>query len=527
MVLEGKDYSLRDYPFAHQIYNSEAPRKLLMCGRQVSKTITLCGHLVTDCASTPQFRNLYIAPLKDQAAYFSKSKLGKILTYSPKFSTHYMSPALSNAVWHREFRNGSDIVVRYADTDPDRIRGISSDRNSFDEIQDIVYENVVPVVNETLANSDYGWEIYCGTPKSTENPIQSLWEESTQFEWVMKCSGCNSYNYVDSVRSVGKRGIICLKCAKYLNPREGFWHAMNPWSGEDDDPLKDYQLQGYHISQFVLPLNVENLARWAKLLRKLADPLYGEAKIWNEMFGKSYALGSRFLQKDDLEKQCRNYFIHRSPQVELFSDIQRDEDGVLEIYAGVDWSGGGSGGVSRTSLWIWGILPDDTFKTLHFEIFPMREPIDDLETIAELIIAFRVKKTGADAGVGALANSFLRRMLGRDRVIQFQYGSYRQHFLKGADRILVDRTAAIDSFMALIKQGFVFFPHKAQCEHAFVDALALHSEVTRAGTRIWTKRIDRSDDAFHAMVFAWLISEVARGRVILYGSEPEKEHLAS
>jgi hypothetical protein len=525
MFLEGEEYSLKNYPFAREIYDAEWPRKLLMCGRQVSKTITLCGHHITDSASIPHFRNLYIAPLRDQASYYSKTKLGKIIGHSPNFRDNFVDSALPNGVWNREFIRGAEIIIRYAQSDPDRARGISSDRNSFDEIQDIIYDLVVPVVNETLANSKYGWEIYCGTPKSTENPIQALWDQSTQREWLMKCSGCNRYNYVDSVKSVGKHGIICVKCSKYLNPREGFWHPLNPWDGDPDDPKAVLQLQGYHISQFVLPLNVEQPHRWARLLQKLDDPLFSEAAIANEVFGVSYELGSRFLVRADLERCCREYTTRRSPSPEMFSDVVRDNQGVLEIYAGIDWSGGGSSGISRTSLWIWGVMPDQRLKTLHFEIFPMREPAEDILTIGELCRAFNVKLVGADAGVGALANSILRQQLGRERVLQFQYGSYRQHFMKGADRVMVDRTAAIDTFMAFIKQQRVFYPNEQQCQQAFADALALHTEVTRTGTRIWTKRPDKSDDAFHAMLFGWIASEIARGRILLYGSESEKEHV--
>jgi hypothetical protein len=523
--LEGQPYSLKDYPFAREIYDAGWRRVLLMCGRQVSKTITLCGHHITDSVAMPHFRNLYIAPLRDQASYYSKNKLGKIIGHSPKFRDHFVDSALPNGVWNREFIKGAEIIIRYAQTDPDRARGISSDRNSFDEIQDIIYDLVVPVVNETLANSKYGWEMYCGTPKSIENPIQSLWDQSTQREWLMKCSGCGRHNFVTSEKSVGKHGIICVKCSKYLNPREGFWYPMNPWDGDPDDPKALLQLQGYHVSQFVLPTNVEQPHRWARLLQKLDDPLISDAAIANEVFGVSYARGSRFLLREDLERCCRAYSISRSPRPELFSDVVRDEQGVMEIYAGVDWSGGGSSGISRTSLWIWGVMPDDRLKTLHFEIFPMREPSEDIETIAELCRVFNVKLVGADAGVGALANSILRRKLGRMRVMQFQYGSYRQHFMRGKDRILVDRTAAIDSYMAFVKQARIFYPNEQHCQQVFSDALSLHTEVTRTGTRVWTKRQDRSDDSFHAQLFGWIVCEISRGRVLLYGAENEKEHL--
>ena len=525
MNLEGFPYSLKDYPFAREIYDAEWPRKLLMCGRQVSKTITICGHHITDSAAVKHFRNLYIAPLRDQASYYSKTKLGKIIGHSPNFKDNYVDTNLPGGVWNREFVGGAEIIIRYAQTDPDRARGISSDRNCFDEIQDIIYDLVVPVVNETLTASKYQYEIYCGTPKSVENPIEALWSQSSQREWLMPCSGCKAHNYVDSIKSVGKKGVICVRCGKYLNPRDGFWYPMNPWDGDPDDPQARFQLQGYHVSQFILPTNVEDPIRWARLLRKLDDPLISEAAVANEIFGVSYARGSRFLIREDLERCCRDYVTTRSPRPEVFSDVIRDADGVLEIYAGIDWSGGGSSGISRTALWIWGVMPDNRLKTLHFEIFPMREAAEDIETIAELCRAFNVKLIGADAGVGALANSILRQRLGRHKVLQFQYGSYRQHFMRGADRVMVDRTAAIDTYMAFIKQERVFFPNIQMCHQVFSDTLSLHTEVTKNGTRVWTKRPDRSDDSFHAMLFGWIASEIKRGRVLLYGSENEKEHL--
>lgn len=143
--------------------------------------------------------------------------------------------------------------------------------------------------------------------------------------------------------------------------------------------------------------------------------------------------------------------------------------------------------------------------------------------------AFRVKLIGADAGGGAHANSFLREAFGENKVIQLQYGSYQQHFSKGANKILVDKTAAIDSFMGMIKRHRVYYPNETQSAVAFKDTMNMHTEVTKngAGIRIWTKPPQTSDDCLHAQVYGWLASDIARGRLVLYGTEKERYQLAS
>ncbi len=140
-----------------------------------------------------------------------------------------------------------------------------------------------------------------------------------------------------------------------------------------------------------------------------------------------------------------------------------------------------------------------------------------------------MKLIGADAGGGAHANSFLREAFGEARVVQFQYGSYQQHFSKGANKILIDKTAAIDTFMTMIKRERVYYPHKDQCEIPFNDTLNLHTEITKhgAGVRVWTRTPNTSDDCLHAQVFGWLASDIARGRLVLYGTEKERFQLAA
>jgi len=228
--LDGKPFSLDDYPFYRKIYNGNFPRLLMKCGRQVAKSTTGSGLIITDSMGMPHFKTLYVAPTMNQAFEFSSARLQKQISFSPFIVRNFTSPNLSMSVRRKEFTNGSVANIAYASDDPDRIRGITSDRNVFDEVQDIVFEAVVPVVNECMANSDFGWVYYAGTPKSMENTIEHLWVQSTQDEWMIPCDGCNKWNFIDSPDSIGKRGIICVRCKRYLNTRHPHaqWISMNP-----------------------------------------------------------------------------------------------------------------------------------------------------------------------------------------------------------------------------------------------------------------------------------------------------------
>ncbi len=523
--LDGKPFRLYDYPFYKDIYDRLHTKTLLKCGRQVAKSTSIVNWTTINACAIPHFQSLYIAPLRSQATYFSKSRVQKSLLHSPLIKREYIKSAMSLGVWNKQFTNGSEMHFSYAGDDPDRIRGISTDQNNYDEVQDIIYDLVIPVVNETMAESDYAFEVYCGTPKSNENTIEWLWQRSTQCEWIMKCEGCNKYNYCDSVRCIGKKGIICINCGKYLNPRLGFWHPLKPPTTPEE---WKYGLWGYHISQLILPKNNENARRWYRILEKLEG--YPEVQFNNEVLGISVAEGTRFITLKDLRNQCRPYAVSYPPPDYMVKDVEIDIEGRREIYAGIDWSGAGEDGTSRTVLWIWGVVGSESaLKTLYYRVFPKREPVLDIKDIVEICKKFRVKLIGADAGGGAHANSFLREAFGEARVVQFQYGSYQQHFSKGANKILIDKTAAIDTFMTMIKRERVYYPHKDQCEIPFNDTLNLHTEITKhgAGVRVWTRTPNTSDDCLHAQVFGWLASDIARGRLVLYGTEKERFQLAA
>ena len=501
VVLDGKKFTFQNYPFYREIYDGMHQALVMKCGRQVAKSTTGCNMILTNSVAVPYFRTLFVSPTQQQTTYFSHSRLQKVITYSPMIARNYTTTAMPMNVLMKHFANGAEVILTYAQDDPDRARGPSADQVVWDEIQDIVFEAVVPVVNECMAESPHGWEWYFGTPKSMENTMEFLWQQSTQDEWMMRCEGCNKWNYVTTGRSIGRTGIICVKCGKGLKPREGRWYSLNPGA----------YMRGFHIPQLIMPLNNESQDRWNRILHKYE--IFPESKFKNEVLGMSDAIGTRMVSLDELEALCRNYTMRRKPDPAVFKHVSK-------ITAGVDWSGGGSSTyTSRTAVHVWGLLPNGQMKTLYYHIFPTSNPVADVREVISICRDYNVSLVAGDAGVGAVSNAMLVEGLGANKVVQIQYGAISKMLQwNGTDRYMADRTSSIDSMMMDYKRGRVIFAKQPQMKLAIDDILAAYEEVTKQGQgrRIWNCFPATPDDELHAQVFGRLAMQIATGQVPFY-----------
>ena len=500
-------------------YDGRYPRTLMKTSRQVGKSTTLANFSITECSLIPHFSTMFVTPTREQTVRFSNSRVQKTMRYSPRINK-FLHPDLADRVFHKQFTNGSEMLFTYALDDPDRLRGPSTDRNLYDEVQDLLYDPVVLVGNETLSESDYQYETYAGTPKTMENTIQYLWELSTQTEWVMKCDSCGSYQYIDTEKALGKTGPICLKCSAYLNPRNGQWIDMNP--PDDDVPDEDVLLKGFHISQLIMPSNVplsmkhdakleeRALKRWNRILRKYEETP-NPATFRNEVLGVSDAIGTRLISLEELQALCTGKELVQFP---------KDPDflGYSMHVAGVDWSGGGTTGISRSVLWIWGFRPaDQKMVCRYYKVYPGTNPVHAVEEIATICSGYQVAMVAGDAGEGALANDLLRKSLGHHRVTQVQYGSQsRAMKWNGQDRYNADRTTLIDNYFMLLKKGAAELGPLHQMQTAIDDILNEYEEVTHTGKKVWRHSPQKPDDCLHAGLFGWVALKIKQNDMKFY-----------
>lgn len=486
LTLDGKNFTLDEYPFYSALYQGEWPSTLLMCGRQVGKSVSAAAFSVCEAVAMPHFKTLYIAPTLRQTSTFSNTRVSKLIRHSPMLKD-LIGTITSDNVFLKVLSNGSELLFNYASDDPDRVRGVSADRVIYDEIQDIDYDAVVPVVNECLANSRYGFTSYMGTPKTQENTIQYIWERSSQSEWCVKCQSCTKYSFFRDSKCIGKTGLICLHCGSNVDPTNGTWVDMK----------STYRTKAFHVPQVILPAN-QQANRWDRIVGKLET--YSESKFLNEVMGVSDAMGSRLISLEELRKACRE---------------KQTPSGF--VCGGVDWSGGGTKGISRTVSWVFSRSPQGKFVLHHYHIYQDTNPVDVVSNIAKTFSSLRVSLVIGDAGEGALANSLLMKELHGIPVFQLQYGSNPKalHW-NGVDRYLADRTTLIDCFFYDVKQGKIEFLPEKQMGPAFDDILAVYEEVTPSGKKVWRHSPSVPDDCLHAAVFSWVACKVLTHDLTFY-----------
>jgi hypothetical protein len=511
--LNGVPFSLKDWPMHRAFYDGRYNRTLFKTSRQVAKSTTLANYMIIECAVIPHFSTMFVSPSKEQTVRFSNSRVAKVMRYSPMINNRFLSTELADRVFHKQYGNGAEMLFTYGCDEAERLRGPSTDRNMYDEVQDMLYDPIITVGNETMANSNYAYETYAGTPKSMENTIQYLWELSTQTEWVIKCESCSTLQFIDSEKSIGLRGPICLKCKADLNTFKGAWVDMNPVNpkyGED----KDTKLKGFHLNAVMMPFNcvasmkhrggeAEEIAlkRWKRILTKFKDnPL---SVFRNEVLGVSDSIGSRLLSKDELLRLCREYSFTETPPANF-------RQGLQYITAGIDWSGGGSSGVSRTVLWIWGYNSGEKkLITLFYKIYPGHNPVNIVQDIGLQCRLYDVMLAVGDAGEGHLANNLLKNELGEHRVYQVQYGAQKKALVwNGVDKYLGDRTVLLDNYFMALKNQHIVFANPEQMHVAIEDILSEYEEITIAGRKVWRHSPQKPDDCLHAGLFGWLAYKI-------------------
>jgi hypothetical protein len=240
------------------IYNTMTPEMLLMFGRQTHKSTTVGNKLVFPSLMIPSYRSLYVAPTGTQASVFSTDKLDGTIFGSPVIEQFYTGPHYANQIHYKEFKNNSKIYLRSAFRNADSIRGISADQVIFDEVQDIIRDNI-PVIRQCMGHSMQHGEtlhqynnsiplglfnntVYAGTPKTMENTLTFQWNLSNQTEFLIKCDHCGKTNYIDE-KNIGATQLICRVCGLPIWYHNGRWVETNPRG----------KFPGFRLPQIVLP----------------------------------------------------------------------------------------------------------------------------------------------------------------------------------------------------------------------------------------------------------------------------------
>ncbi|MDD2230763.1 MAG: phage terminase large subunit family protein [Candidatus Cloacimonetes bacterium] len=458
--LEGKPFSVEAVPYMKNILNCDAEKVILMTGRQVGKSTTLSANILVEQTAIPHYRTLYVAPRNDQVTQFSGDRLSQMITHSPMLQKYFVDSKVIQQSRAKQFMNGSMTYLRSCYHTADGIRGISANSIFIDEVQDIILDNI-PVIEECSARKNPKRMIFCGTPKTFDNAIQKIWEQSTQHYWAIKCPHCNHWNVPIKEDNLCRDFLGCAKCKKEINAVHGEYVGKYP----------DRAFVGFHISQAMVAGVPGTNVPWNRLYEKVDNPLYSASSLYNECLGFSYDSGSKLVTESELRNCC-------DPETTVLSIDRKAEWGIRVVCAGVDW--GVLGGNTHTVLTIGGMDCNGNLRILFTKKFPVdQDPTSQVDEIAGLINRAGCAVVAADRGGGVFANGFLKKKLSWARLHEIEYKAKvnaGMQFNKDAQSWMTDRTRAMAGVISDIKNCKLVFPDFDIMREYFSDVLTLACE---------------------------------------------------
>ena len=335
-----RSMSLVDRAPFKPLFTLNKPRyTTVMCGRQVSKSFSMCMSSILLTGMIDNMSTAIIEPRYEQKKRMNAQVLSPLLKGFELYS-QIIDPKGAESLEIKTFRNANTLLLGSALKSPDALRGASGLASVlYDECADINPE-FIPIIDSTMAAHEiYGFSVMLGSAKTEDDALGDAFQNSSQGHWCIKCD-CGHYNIAapdqDLLKMIGKEGLVCSKCGKHLYTKTGFYvHAY---------PSRRTYSVGYHVPQIVLPFHCERPHKWADILYE--QQRWGKTEFYNEVLGIPVDASTRLLSLKELlnaRNYCNNTLQHA---VEVAKEYSL-------IVVGVDWSGGG-GGKSRTAIAVMG-----------------------------------------------------------------------------------------------------------------------------------------------------------------------------
>lgn len=511
--VKGQPYSINDHFFFKPLFRIDFPRRgVYKCARQVGKTQNMAASKLTRSVAIPHYNILFVCPRFEQIKRISNNYVKPLIQSSPARSVLIDTQvSRDQSILQRTFKNGSIHYYSFAFLDAERIRSISCNDIAMDEVQDIIWD-FIPVIAETLSGSPrWRQQLYTGTPKTMDNTIEKLWRSSSMGEWAVQCEGCNHWNIAgaeyDLLKMIGKKGVICVRCGKLLQPRHGGW--VFPFSGKAPDFV------GYHIPQVVHPYHYEygDGSNWKDLLYKMST--YPQSKFWNECLGESFDSATKLISMTDLT------------QISLSQHPNSMQHGLLRakrmnfLAVGIDWTGGGVESKSYTALVVAGVRPgQDTVEVVYATRFKQAmSPNEETVLVLDIIKRFQPDLIAHDYGGAGNLREVMMVQAGvpQKRIVPYTYSMTANkqviYFNPGGhgtrSSYTIDKPRSLVTLCAMMRAKKVLLPSwggEGFEENPFLDFFNLGEEVQErprgSDVILVTKSAESSDDVCHALNYA-------------------------
>lgn len=486
------------FRFAHRghlydVYRDSHPRLVIVAGRQVEKSETVCRKLIFHGWTRPHTTITYTAPRNEQTTRFVNDRFRKAISESVKGVLEGDVDPKRDAKTAIGIKNHTIFYFGSAWSDGDALRGIAGDIVMFDEVQDIT-QTAIESIEKSVSHSEIkdpvtelnGKCIYTGTPKQKGSYYDRvLWGQSDQKKWNVVCESCG-HNQFMSMKNImtqnegeetERKYFGCLSCEAELDRENGHWVATKP---------QNKMYSGYLFNQ----LNMS----WISANQIYRDFLTMDKMTFhNEVLGEFYSGSEQPVTLEDV-LACTD----KARSLKKYSKTP--------TVMGIDY---GSGGKSKTII---KIGHNETIQGVKKLVVDYAEncPIDNHEELVAHIMGlkerFNCEKIMGDIGYGSYEAQKLYEAYGRE-AIACRYVSYqsdpKKREMKGNYTLQVDRTYSMDKLINMFQKHELVLPYKKpeEIEFFFDHFTAIELKFTESTTSTGRKLYDHStpDDSFHAL----------------------------
>ena len=186
----GRPLDFNTHPYMPEVIADRSPQKGFMCGSQVGKTTMAIAEVFSLCDIWPTpLRVIYTMHTDRAVQEFSQTR------FKPAIQA---SPYLRDKIGGIDHMGRKSVRRRYGSESIIMFKGASVSQQALSEPADIIAHDeldfsrpdTLTLYEDRIAHSDVAWRRAFGTPTLPGFGLASLWDQSTQAEWLVKCPTC-------------------------------------------------------------------------------------------------------------------------------------------------------------------------------------------------------------------------------------------------------------------------------------------------------------------------------------------------
>lgn len=464
-----------------QVESKAARPIVLLKSRQVGATV-MSGALSIHMASSglygteagkPPIRIMHAFPDLKRCGTYAKDILGPMISGSIDQYVSGRSLKLKykgdveDTQTQKNFVGFNKLRIDSVGKSADRIRGSTQDVLFLDEIQDMTQsaiENSLKILLRSPYGADTkGVQVFFGTPKHAGSYFWTLWEQSDQRFFHLRCMHCQNYFQLynledDEWARIWTTGFLvnCPHCKRSQDKRVaadlGKWVATKP----------DAKFIGYHFNMMLVPVHTKEqvLELWPK------HNIFASPRAWeNETLGRFYSAGSVPLTLEELVAKALDDKRTRSKRI-------TNPNGKYYLL-GMDWGDKPETddplevkrGQSFTVAVILSVDVNGTMTIENAVRFKKTSLEYKVNAVKALMEDFKINQAVADQGHGHDIIDHLQNGEGgmKDRFLGcITSGSAHNPFTfnKTRKQITINRHLVLEEVFNRIKTGKILFPAK-------------------------------------------------------------------